>query len=139
MAEETFETFVQRERDRLHTQREALVKKQDELENEIALVDRELAAVDAYEAAKSGTPVKSRRAVRTGRTRTPLVSHGRRGSKRDEIVKLIEESDGLSRGEILEQMGVKGNKAGEMSISNALTALTKSKRVSRRDHKYVAA
>jgi hypothetical protein len=51
MAEETFETFVQRERDRLQAQREALVKQQEELEDEIALVDRELAAVDAYEAA----------------------------------------------------------------------------------------
>jgi hypothetical protein len=139
MAEETFETFVQRERDRLHAQREALVKQQDELENEIELMDRELAAIDAYEAAKSGKPVKSGRAVATGRTRTRLVSQGRRGSKRDAILKLVQESDGLTRGEILEHMGLKGDKSGEMSVSNALTALTKSKHVSRRDRKYVAA
>jgi hypothetical protein len=139
MAEETFETFVQRERDRLHAQREALVKQQEELENEIGLVDRELAAVDAYEAAKSGKPTKSGRAVGTRRTRTRLVSQARRGSKRDEIIKLIQESDGLTRGEILEQMGLKGDKSGEMSVSNALTALTKSKQLTRRDHKYAVA
>jgi hypothetical protein len=46
---------------------------------------------------------------------------------------------GLTRGEILERMGLKGDKSGEMSVSNALTALTKANRVVRRDGKYVAA
>jgi hypothetical protein len=36
-------------------------------------------------------------------------------------------------------MGLKGNKAGEMSVSNALTALTKANQVTRRDRKYAAA
>ena len=44
---------------------------------------------------------------------------------------------GLSRGEILERMGLKGDKSGEMSVSNALTALTKSNQVARREGKYV--
>jgi hypothetical protein len=35
-------------------------------------------------------------------------------------------------------MVLKGNKTGEMSVSNALTALTKSKQVIRRDRKYIA-
>ena len=43
----------------------------------------------------------------------------------------------MSRGEILEAMGLKGNKAGEMSVSNALTALTKASQVVRRDGKYI--
>ena len=46
---------------------------------------------------------------------------------------------GLTRGEILERMGLKGDKAGATSISNALTALTKANQVSRRDGRYVAA
>ena len=33
-------------------------------------------------------------------------------------------------------MGLKGDKAGEMSVSNALTALTKSNQVSRHEGKY---
>jgi hypothetical protein len=45
----------------------------------------------------------------------------------------------LSRGEILEQMGLKGDKSGEMSVSNALTALTKSNQVLRDGGKYRAA
>jgi hypothetical protein len=110
MAEESFETFVQRERDRLQAQREALVAQQQELEKEIALVDREMSAVNAYEAAKSGrAPARQTAARRTGTRRT---SGARSGSERDELLKLIQESEGLTRGEILGKMGLKGNKSG---------------------------
>ena len=67
------------------------------------------------------------------------ASGTRRGSKRDELLNVIRAGDGLTRGEILEKMGLKGDKAGEMSVSNALTALTKGNQVTRRDRKYVAA
>jgi hypothetical protein len=133
MAEETFETFVQRERDRLRAQREALVAQQQELEKEIEVVDREMEAIDAYESAKSG------KAPRKARKGTRRSAGGQRGSRRDELIKLIASSKGLTRGEILAKMGLKGNKTGEMSVSNALTALTKSKQVSRKDRKYLAA
>jgi hypothetical protein len=136
MAEETFEKFVERERDRLGEQRKALVAQQQELEKEIALVDREMSAVDAYEAAKMG---KAPRQTRKGTRRSAGAGSGRRGSRRDELIKLLTGSNGLTRGEILEKMGLKGNKAGEMSVSNALTALTKSKQVTRKDRKYLAA
>jgi hypothetical protein len=46
---------------------------------------------------------------------------------------------GLTRGEILDRMRLKGDKAGEMSVSNALTALIKANQVTRRDGRYVAA
>src|ERR1700732_5072242 len=104
MAEETFETFVTRERARLHGERDEIFTQQQELDQKLEAVNRELAAIDAYEAAKSGKPVKSARPVASGRTRTRLASHGRRGSKRDELLKLIQESEGLTRGEILERM-----------------------------------
>jgi hypothetical protein len=61
----------------------------------------------------------------------------RRGSRRDAIIAVIRENTaGLSRGEILEKMGLKGDKAGEMSVSNALTALGKSNQVRREGGKY---
>ena len=63
----------------------------------------------------------------------------RRGSKREEILQVIRAGNGLSRGEILERMGLKGNKSGEMSVSNALTALTKANEVTRQGGNYVAA
>ena len=42
-------------------------------------------------------------------------------------------------GELLEKMGLKGDKAGEMSVSDALIALTKNNQLMRRDGKYHAA
>ena len=137
MADETFETFVQRERDRLNAQREAIFTQQEELQKQLDLVNREFAAIDAYESAKTGKARARRTATgRTGPRRAPGV---RVGSKREELLKLIQGSHGLSRGEILERMGMKGIKSGEMSVSNALTALTKTNQVTRRDRKYVAA
>jgi len=68
--------------------------------------------------------------------RTRRVTMARRGSKRDALLQVIRSSGGLSRGEILDKMGLKGDKSGEMSVSNALTALTKSHQVERRDGKY---
>ena len=52
---------------------------------------------------------------------------------------MIREGNGLSRGEILERMGLKGDKSGEMSVSNALTALTKRNQVRREGGKYLPA
>ena len=117
MPQETFEMFVQRERDRLHGEREAIFNQQHELESKLAAINRELAAIDAYEAAKTGKPAPVRK------TRPLRVSpqRARRGSKREELIKLIQ------------------YKSGEMSVSNALTALTKSNQVVRREGKYQTA
>lgn len=133
MADETFEMFVQRERARLQGEREAIFTQQQELENKLADVNRELAAIDAYEAAKAGkVPGRRQSTSRRGQTRA------RRGSKREQLLEIIKAHKGLTRGEILEEMGLKGNKTGEMSVSNALTALTKANQVRRNDaRKYV--
>jgi len=134
MPEETFEAFIARERSRLNDEREAIFTQQQELENKLTDINRELTAIDAYEAAKTG---KAPRATAASSTSRPS---GRRGSKRDEVLKLIQEGDGLTRGQILEKMGVKGNKSAEMSVSNALTALTKRHHIRRAEgRKYIAA
>lgn len=130
MADETFATFMQRERDRLHAEREQIFNQQQELEAKLADINREFSAIDAYEAAKSGKPARA--------TSTRSASTSRRGSRREQLLEVIRAGGGLGRGEILEKMGLKGNKAGEMSVSNALTALTKANQVSRRDGKYHA-
>jgi hypothetical protein len=129
---ETMQEFIARERERLHSEREAIFTQQQELEAKLVGINRELAAIDAYEAAKTGkqTPAK---------TTTRRASTGRKGSKREELLGVIRAGNGLTRGEILEKMGLKGNKSGEMSVSNALTALTKGNQVLRRDGKYVVA
>ncbi len=133
MADETFATFIERERARLNAAREAVFTQQHELEGKLTAINNEMRAIDAYEAAKTGKAVTSRQ------TRQSRQPRARSGSKREQLLNVIRNGGGLARGEILEKMGLKGNKSGEMSVSNALTALTKANQVSRRDGKYHAA
>src|SRR6185295_4564659 len=128
--EQTFADFITRDRERLHAEREQIFNQQKALEDRLAEIDRELDAIDAYEAAKSGKAPPAARQTRGSRARP----QARRGSKRDALMQVIRDNpNGLSRGEILQRMGLKGDKSGEMSVSNALTALTKANQVTRRD------
>ena len=56
--------------------------------------------------------------------------------RRAQLLNLIREGGGLSRKEILERMGLKGDKSGEKSISRVLTALTRDDRIRRKEGKY---
>ncbi len=132
---EGFADYVARERERLQAERESLIQGRREIDQKLAGIEKEFRAVDAYEAAKAGKNVGARASRGPGRGRG-----ARSGSRREAIIAVIRETAaGLSRGEILEKMGLKGDKAGEMSVSNALTALTKSNQVSRESGKYRAA
>ena len=146
MGEVRFADVMRRERERLNREREELSNQHKDLENKLAEINRELAAIDVYEAAKTGkaeTPSqqppgqrKSRATIRQS-SAEPRVRL-RAGTRREALLKIIGENpNGLSRGDILECMGLKGNKSAQKSVSNALTALIKSKQVSRREGKYV--
>src|SRR5215212_5821204 len=126
-----FSEYIARERDRLRAEREQVFSEQEELQRKLDAVTREFAAIEAYETAKTGKNARQAPADRQPRAR--------RGSRRQVLLELIRQSDGLSRGEIIERMGLKGDKSGEMSVSNALTALTKSNQVHREGGKYRAA
>ena len=132
---ETFQDFIARDRERLHGEREAIFAQQRELETKLAAINNELKAIDAYEAAKTGKPTLAA----PGRRRNAgAPAPSRRSSKRAGILAVLGDNPhGLTRGEILDKLGLKGNKAGEMSVSNALTALTKSDQVVRRDGRYI--
>ena len=123
------EAFITRQREQLLQQRQELLNQQQALQQQLDQLDEMLHKFDVFvgKAARPRQQARGRRA-----------SGARRGSRRDELLQVIKAGHGLSRGEILEKMGLKGNKSGEMSVSNALTALTKSKQVVRRDRKYVA-
>jgi hypothetical protein len=54
MTDDTFETFVARERARLHGERDAIFTQQQDLQQKLEAVNRELDAIEAYEGAKSG-------------------------------------------------------------------------------------
>ena len=123
-----FAEYIARDRERLHAEREEIIKQQEELQRKLEGINREFAAIEAYETAKTGKA--------TQRARTDRQPRTSRGSRREALIELIRQSDGLSRGEILERMGLKGDKSGEMSVSNALTALTKTNQVRREGGKY---
>jgi hypothetical protein len=141
-----FAEVIHRERERLNREREEILAQQRDLESKLAEIDREFAAIDAYEAAKTGkagTPTRQPRGPRQGGPTIKQYSAGTRsrppaGSWREALLKVIgEHPNGLSRGEIFECMGLKGNQSAEKSVSNALTALTKNNQVFRREGKYV--
>src|SRR3954447_2212627 len=127
--EGNFAEYIARERDRLRAEREQIFTQQEELQRQLNAVDREFAAIEAYEGAKTGKA--ARQQAPAGRQ-----SRARRGSRREGLLELIQQGNGLSRGEILERMGLKGDKAGEMSVSNALTALAKRNQIRREGGKY---
>ncbi len=138
--------MMHRERQRLNGEREQIFTQQKDLENKLTEINRELAAIDAYEAAKTGKAATATRQSRSPRKSAATIKRSsaeprvrpQRGSRREALLKVIgEEPNGLRRGEIFERMGLKGNKSAEKSVSNALTALTKNNQVSRREGKYV--
>jgi hypothetical protein len=133
MGGEHFSDFMTRERERLSAEREQIFDQQKELQRKLDEINREFAAIEAYETAKTG------KATRGGSVSPGRQARVRRGSRREELLNLIREGKGLSRGEILERMGLKGDKSGEMSVSNALTALTKRNQVRREGGKYLPA
>jgi hypothetical protein len=127
---EPLATIIDKERDRIRKALADLRAKQKELEAQRATLETELDALDAYEAARSGKTRKSR----------GTASRAPRGSRQQSVLAVIAKSKkGMIRGDILQAMGLKGDKAGERAVSNALTALKKAKRVTAKDRKYLAA
>lgn len=48
-------------------------------------------------------------------------------------------ANGISRGDLIEAMGLKGNKSGEQSVSNALNNMKKAGEIVSTDGKYAVA
>jgi hypothetical protein len=113
------------------------MQKKKTVDQELDSIEDELAAIEAYDKAKGGQP---KRAFKRAPKRAVGRRRARRGEKRQAVLDLVKQHpEGLSRGELLNLMGVKGDKAGEQSVSNALSALTKQQQLSRREGKYVPA
>ena len=60
----------------------------------------------------------------------------RRSGIRTTVLEAIQNSTGMSRADLLEHLNVKGDKAGEQSVSNALAALKKAGQIDNRDGTY---
>lgn len=121
--------FINEQRTALIAQREQIFDQQHDLQRQLDQVNDMLRKFDAFEG--KPTPV----ARRSASSAQPRV---RRGSKRDELLTIIRQGDGLTRGDILEKMHLKGDRAGEMSVSNALTGLTKGGHIKRQEGKYIS-
>src|SRR6266849_4870073 len=126
---ENFATMVDKERERLRKALEDVRTKHEELQAQRATIETEIEALEAYEAARTGKTRKSKPASRAPR-----------GARQQAVLELITKyKKGITRGDILQAMGLKGNKSGEQSVSNALSALKKGKKVTSKDGKYLAA
>jgi hypothetical protein len=126
----------------INRQRELLTKKRNdvqgkigELQGQLAEIDRQFAAVLAYEqtlAGKLPVPAASKRQQTTQRVG--------RGSKQAEVLHVIEQQpSGMTRGQVMDALGFKGNKSGAQSVSNALTALKKAGKIASTDGKWQVA
>ncbi len=124
--EQTFEHFIHGERTRLSTAREQALEKRAEVEARITAIDTELAAIEAYDAAKRGKPRRSTR------------SNTRRTGRRAEVLEAIKRHPhGMTRGDLLTAMGATDHKTKE-SITNALSALKRADKVTGKDGVYAA-
>ena len=130
-----FAEYMDQERARIHGERDALLAQKSDIEEALAQLHRDMQAIDAYAAAKAGKVPAAKR------VRSTSVNGARPGSRRSAILHtLSEHPTGLGRGDLLQVLGVKGDKSGEMAVSNALTALIKSNALARNDErKYVLA
>jgi hypothetical protein len=120
MADEPFDLLIEKERARLNEQREGIIAQQKQLAEQLAGVDREIEAINAYEAVKTG-----------GARKNPP---GTRSGKRNNVLQLLaSQPQGMTRGEILDAMNIKGSKSEEQSVSNALKQLKKLGRIASGD------
>jgi hypothetical protein len=76
---------------------------------------------------------------RIGASLRSAATGTRRTGIREQVLQAVTESDGISRSKLLEQMGAKGEKSAEQSISNALAALKKGGQIGLVDGNYRAA
>jgi hypothetical protein len=119
-----FATFIANERQRLQGERQQILNQQQEVGKRLDAINRELAAIDAYANATAGKPIIG-------------SDRGRRVPRRDALLALIrDDPEGLSRGDILDRLGIKGDKKQENNISNALTGLIKSGHLDRQNGTY---
>lgn len=82
--------------------------------------------------------IQQKRTPAQAKPRAGAQRQARTGSKREAILTELYYSNGpLARGELLERMGLKGDKAGATSVSNILTATTKAGTAKREGRGYV--
>ena len=122
--EQTFPEFIAKERDRLKTERETIFNQQQELDTKLADINRELAAIDAYEAAKSGKQASPARTRAVARPAT-----GRRSGIRDRVFEVVRDApNGIAAADVRTALGFT-DKSGSQSVANALSGLKRTGKI----------
>lgn len=127
-----FQELIEKERERLTKLADEYHAQIADLETKLADIHKEMRAITAYEDAKQDKPARAPRS-------TKASSRAPRGSKREEILAVIQKTPGISRGEIIDTLGIKGQKGQEQGVSNALAAMKKAGTITAEDGKYRAA
>ena len=126
---ERFAEIMQKEREDLSKRREEILRQKEDLDRQLAEIDREFAAIDAYERTRKGQGAAP--AASTGKRRTGV---------RQEVLDTIKRHpNGIRRADLLEEMGAKGDKRAEQSVSNALANLKKQGQVTLEEGVYKTA
>lgn len=103
----TFETFIAEERERINKEREGLLAKRAEIDQQIAASDRELAAITAYEQVKQGKAIQGHLPLqaRTRRASGVRAPRGAREEIKRKIIDLVREHpEGLVSSQIAEAL-----------------------------------
>jgi hypothetical protein len=116
------------ERRRLKRLMAAGQKKLGNMARELATLKRHLEALSMFESTWKGKTARTSRRRRRGPSRRASV-----------LTTIKNSSNGMSRGQILEKLKVKGDKAAEQSVSNALSYLKKAGTIKSRDGAYTGA
>jgi hypothetical protein len=135
--EKNFAQFIEQERARLTKAKDAAITKKRSCDAEIATIDRELAAISAYERVKTDRAPSTgtrRPGIRTNKARGTGTRHS--GIRQDVLNAIKSHPEGIGRADLLEAMGVKGEKSGEKSVSNSLFVLKKNMSIDLVEGKY---
>lgn len=104
----SFEDHVNNERQRLASVLKKAEDRKAQIDAEIAEINKELKALDAYDSIKNGKSSKTRKRV---------------GWRKDVFEAIKGHPDGIERSKLLDLLSAKGNTARERSVNNAVTAL----------------
>jgi hypothetical protein len=129
VAEDTFEAYITKERNRLRDARQTLVLQRSAIDEKIAALDTEMRAITAYEEVKLG-----RGAPKTRSTE----GSGRRTGQRESVLAVVKAvEDGITASQTLSALHAESD-ADKTSIRNALSALKRTGKVDLKDGKYIA-
>lgn len=121
---QTFESYIDTERKRLAKQRDDVLAKKAELDTQLADIEKELSAIDAYENVKKGKAPVTRTRTSTGTRRT--------GIRQDVLAEVKKHPDGIAPADIREALGMH-EKSDAQAVSNALAALKKQNAIAQKD------